>query len=44
MNKNKNIPTASKLNLRRQICNLMPEFLVAKIARTTRVKEKARTT
>jgi hypothetical protein len=43
MNKHKNIPTASKLNLLRQICNLIPEFLVAKIARTTRVQEKART-
>lgn len=43
MNKHKNIPTASKLNLLRQLCNLIPEFLVAKIARTTRVREKART-
>src|SRR5476651_621526 len=43
MNNNKNIPAVSKLNLLRQICNLIPEFLVAKIARTTKVTEKART-
>src|ERR1017187_6554123 len=40
---NNNIPAGSKLNLLRQICNLIPEFLVAKIARTTQVTEKART-
>jgi hypothetical protein len=40
---NNNIPAGSKLNLLRQICNLIPEFLVAKIARTTKVTEKART-
>ena len=43
MNNNKSIPAGSKLNLLRQICNLIPEFLVAKIARTTKVTEKART-
>jgi IS4 transposase len=40
---NNNIPAGSKLNLLRQICNLIPEFLVARIARTTKVTEKART-
>jgi hypothetical protein len=40
---NKSIPAGSKLNLLRQICNLIPEFLVSKIARTTKVTEKART-
>jgi IS4 transposase len=40
---NNNIPAGSKLNLLRQICNLIPEFLVSKIARTTKVTEKART-
>ena len=40
---NNNIPAGSKLNLLRQICNLIPEFLVSKIARTTGVTEKART-
>jgi IS4 transposase len=43
MNNNKSIPAGSKLNVLRQICNLIPEFLVAKIARTTKVSEKART-
>jgi hypothetical protein len=43
MKKHNNIPALSKLNLLRQICNLIPEFLVAKIARTTKVSEKART-
>jgi IS4 transposase len=43
MNNNKTIPASSKLNLLRQICNFIPEFLVAKIARTTKVAEKART-
>src|SRR5450631_2599185 len=43
MNNNNRIPAGSKLNLLRQICNLIPEFLVSKIARTTKVTEKART-
>ena len=43
MNNNKSIPAGSKLNLLRQICNLIPEFLVAKIARATQVTGKART-
>ena len=40
---NNYIPAGSKLNLLRQICNLIPEFLVSKIARATQVTEKART-
>ncbi len=40
---NNNIPASSKLNLLRQICNLIPEFLVAKLAHSTKVSEKART-
>jgi hypothetical protein len=40
---NKNVPTASKLNLLRQICNLIPEFLVSKLARETGVDKKVRT-
>ena len=43
MNKNKNVPAPSKLNLLRQICNFIPGFLVPKIARETRAQEKART-
>src|SRR5277367_3105225 len=42
-NYNKNIPAAAKLNLLRQICNFIPEFLVPKLARATGVQEKART-
>jgi IS4 transposase len=41
--KNKNVPAASKMNLLRQICNLIPEFLISKIARETKVDEQART-
>lgn len=40
---NKNIPAASKLNLLRQICNLIPEFLVSKLSRETGVDKKVRT-
>jgi hypothetical protein len=40
---NQHIPAPSKLNLLRQICNFIPEFLVSKIARETKVREKART-
>jgi hypothetical protein len=43
MKKNKNIPAGSKLNLLRQICNCIPEFLVSRIARETQVDTKART-
>ena len=38
-----NVPTGSKLNLLRQVCNLIPEFLVAKLARETGVDKKVRT-
>jgi IS4 transposase len=41
--KNTNLPTASKLNLLRQICNFIPDFLVPKVARQTGVDKKART-
>src|SRR5271157_566578 len=43
MNKKPTVPAPSKLNLLRQICNFIPEFLVAKLARETKVAEKART-
>ena len=43
MNKKPTVPAPSKLNLLRQICNFIPEFLVAKIARETKADEKART-
>src|ERR1017187_2561592 len=43
MNKKPTVPASSKLNLLRQICNFIPEFLVAKIARETKVDERART-
>ena len=42
-NKNNPVPAPSKLNLLRQICNFIPEFLVSKIAQETKVEEKART-
>lgn len=41
--KNTNLPTASKLNLLRQICNLIPDFLVPKVARQTGVDKMSRT-
>ena len=41
--KNKSVPAVSRLNLLRQICNFIPEFLVSKIARETKVQEKVRT-
>ena len=43
MKNNTTVPAPSKLNLLRQICNFIPEFLVAKIARETKADEKART-
>ena len=43
MNKKPTVPAPSKLNVLRQICNLIPEFLVAKLARETKVDKKART-
>jgi hypothetical protein len=36
-------PAASKLNLLRQVCNFIPDFLVPKLARETGVQDKART-
>jgi Domain of unknown function (DUF4372) len=42
-NKNKFVPAVSKLNLLRQICNFIPEFLVSKLARETGVADKVRT-
>src|SRR5881409_563848 len=41
--KNKTVPAPSKLNLLRQICNFIPEFLVPKLARETGVQDKCRT-
>jgi len=43
MKNNTTVPAASKLNLLRQICNFIPEFLVSKVARETKADEKART-
>lgn len=40
---NLNVPASSKLNLLRQICNLIPEFLVPQLARETGVDQKVRT-
>lgn len=40
---NKSIPAAAKLNLLRQICNFIPEFLAPKLARAAGVQDKART-
>ena len=40
---NKNVPADSKLNLLRQICNFIPDFLVSKLARETGVEKKVRT-
>jgi hypothetical protein len=41
--KNNHVPAVSKLNLLRQICNVIPDFLVPKLARATGVQDKART-
>ncbi len=41
--KNTTIPAVSKLNLLRQICNFIPDFLVSKLARATGAQDKART-
>ena len=41
-NKNQTVPAPSKLNLLRQICNFIPEFLVPKLARETGVEKKVR--
>jgi hypothetical protein len=40
---NQNVPAGSKLNLLRQICNLIPVFLVSTLARETGVDKKVRT-
>ena len=40
--KNTNLPTSSKMNLLRQICNFIPNFLIPKLARETGVDKKAR--
>ena len=36
-------PTRSRFNILRQICNLIPEHLVAKVARQTGAQDKSRT-
>jgi hypothetical protein len=41
--RNTTIPAASKLNLLRQICNYIPDFLVSRLARATGAQDKART-
>jgi hypothetical protein len=41
--KNNIVPAPSKLNLLRQICNLIPQFLVPQLSRETGVEEKVRT-
>jgi len=38
-----NIPAVAKLNLLRQICNFIPDFLAPKLARATGAQDKART-
>ena len=43
MKNNNYVPAPSKLNLLRQICNFIPTFLVAKLAKETKVDKKART-
>src|SRR5262252_7836051 len=42
-NNNKSVPASSRLNLLRQICNFIPDFLVPKLARETGVEKKVRT-
>ena len=42
MKNKQNVPARSKLNLLRQICNFIPEFLISKIARETKVEKQAR--
>jgi len=43
MKNNNHVPASSKLNLLRQICNFIPVFLVGRLARETKVDQKART-
>jgi hypothetical protein len=40
---NKLVPAPSKLNLLRQICNFIPEFLVPQLSRETGVEKMVRT-
>src|SRR5437764_3047112 len=40
---NRTVPARSKVNLLRQICNLIPDFLVPRLARETGVDKKVRT-
>ena len=40
---NKTVPAPSKLNVLRQICNFIPDFLVPQLARETGVEKKVRT-
>ena len=42
-NNNRTVPAPAKLNLLRQICNFIPDFLVPKLARETGVGDKVRT-
>ena len=42
-NKNNTVPAPSKLNLLRQVCNFIPDFLVPRLARETGVEAKVRT-
>ena len=42
-NYNKLVPAPSKVNLLRQVCNFIPEFLVPKLARETGVEKMVRT-
>jgi hypothetical protein len=42
-NSNNYIPAPSRLNLLRQICNFIPDFLVPKLSRETGVDKKVRT-
>lgn len=41
--KSQNVPAPSKLNLLRQICNFIPDFLVPQLAEETGVQDKCRT-
>ena len=40
---NRTVPASSKLNLLRQICNFIPDFLVPRLARQTGAQQKVRT-
>ena len=40
---NRTVPAPSKLNLLRQICNFIPDFLVPRLARETGAQQKIRT-